>query len=436
MMFAAFPKIILKIMRKAFLLITIILFIAECNSQGWVQVFYGPDLPYNSVFFINENTGWICAGKSEGQGYTGKIMKSFNSGLNWFNLYNDSVKFTSVYFSDINTGYTTGQKRVNSIYSVEVLKSTDGGFSFFTVFSYPSSSTPLKIQFKGFNGYVFLDNNILLRTTNSGINWQAVTTGANSIADGYFTASDTGFIANSFNSVLKTNNAGLNWYQVLGAGKIFWKSISFVNNMTGWVTDGSSLRQTTNGGQSWNFLNGGSNRFINFVNPSTGWSSGIIQSAYISRTIDGGSSWQQQTVLFNNMYFTKLHFINQSTGWAVGYSYVNPVYSSIILRTTNGGFTAVEQISSNIPQAFTLSQNYPNPFNPSTNFQFSIPKPGLVNITIYDALGRKVETLVNQELKPGTYKVDWSASAYPSGVYFYRLSAGDYTETKKMVLIK
>jgi len=93
-------------------------------------------------------------------------------------------------------------------------------------------------------------------------------------------------------------------------------------------------------------------------------------------------------------------------------------------------------ISSEIPERFSLYQNYPNPFNPTTNIKFDIQKTSSTKLIVYDALGREVATLVNEELKAGSYQVDWSDSNYPSGVYFYRLQAGDFIETKKMLLLK
>lgn len=96
----------------------------------------------------------------------------------------------------------------------------------------------------------------------------------------------------------------------------------------------------------------------------------------------------------------------------------------------------INPISAEVPQRYSLGQNYPNPFNPVTNVEFSIPKSGIVKLIVYDAIGREVETLVNRELEPGTYKADWIASNHPSGIYFYRLSSGNFTETKKMILVK
>ena len=96
----------------------------------------------------------------------------------------------------------------------------------------------------------------------------------------------------------------------------------------------------------------------------------------------------------------------------------------------------VTQVSSHIPEAFSLSQNYPNPFNPVTNIEFGIAESGFVSLKIFDLLGKEAATLVSSILTTGFYKYDFDASGLPSGVYFYQLSAGDFTETKKMNVIK
>jgi hypothetical protein len=126
----------------------------------------------------------------------------------------------------------------------------------------------------------------------------------------------------------------------------------------------------------------------------------------------------------------------------------SPVVSSPTLTAGTGGtpgslcLVGIQQNSNEVPLSFSLSQNYPNPFNPITTIKFDIPPSkgdrGMtsVKLIIYDALGRKVTELVNSELNPGNYFVDWDGSGYTSAVYFYELQAGDLTETKKMVLIK
>ncbi|KXK54655.1 MAG: 5'-nucleotidase [Chlorobi bacterium OLB5] len=98
----------------------------------------------------------------------------------------------------------------------------------------------------------------------------------------------------------------------------------------------------------------------------------------------------------------------------------------------------INQLSTEVPGNFELAQNYPNPFNPVTKIKFAISGTTVTQtfLSVFDALGREVSVLVNQQLQPGTYEADWDASAYPSGIYFYKLESGSFTETKKMVLIK
>jgi hypothetical protein len=90
----------------------------------------------------------------------------------------------------------------------------------------------------------------------------------------------------------------------------------------------------------------------------------------------------------------------------------------------------------NLPGGMNLSQNYPNPFNPSTTISFSLPSKSYVSLTVFDALGREVSSLVSKELAAGTYSQQWHSGTAPSGVYFYRLQAGSYSETRKLVLVK
>jgi len=100
------------------------------------------------------------------------------------------------------------------------------------------------------------------------------------------------------------------------------------------------------------------------------------------------------------------------------------------------GMVAVENNGTTMPNEFTLSQNYPNPFNPATVINYQIPEAGNVKLSIYDDLGREVNVLVNGVQNAGAHKIEWDASAFPSGVYFYRIDAGAFVSTKKMILIK
>ena len=102
----------------------------------------------------------------------------------------------------------------------------------------------------------------------------------------------------------------------------------------------------------------------------------------------------------------------------------------------NISITGITPINSSIPEKYSLGQNYPNPFNPATNIQIDVAQSGFTKLYVYDMLGRIVSTLVNENLTAGSYKVNWNASGFTSGVYFYRLETERYYEVRKMILIK
>jgi hypothetical protein len=132
-------------------------------------------------------------------------------------------------------------------------------------------------------------------------------------------------------------------------------------------------------------------------------------------------------------YFTYGNFTNGTT---VGYldSLAGAVINGIVYGDTS--MTGVQKISSKVPDKFSLCQNYPNPFNPKSKIKFEIAKSSEAKIIVYDALGREVAVLVNEQLKPGTYEVEFDGTNFPSGVYFYKLIAGDHIEIRKMILVK
>jgi hypothetical protein len=107
-----------------------------------------------------------------------------------------------------------------------------------------------------------------------------------------------------------------------------------------------------------------------------------------------------------------------------------------ILYGDTSMLVGIKQISTEIPENYALHQNYPNPFNSKSKIKFQIAKFQDVKLIIYDALGKKLQILVNEELQPGTYEVEWDGTNFPSGIYYYRLTADDYSQTKKMVLIR
>jgi hypothetical protein len=110
--------------------------------------------------------------------------------------------------------------------------------------------------------------------------------------------------------------------------------------------------------------------------------------------------------------------------------------SAICVARWNSGTSRVEQLSPTAPKTFLLEQNYPNPFNPSTTIRYQLPVASEVKLEVYDVLGKKIATLVNERQSAGSYQVVWNASGLSSGTYFYRLQAGTFTQTKKMILVK
>jgi hypothetical protein len=124
------------------------------------------------------------------------------------------------------------------------------------------------------------------------------------------------------------------------------------------------------------------------------------------------------------------------------YWHVNATYSggttafSTPWSFRTAGPTSAERTNNGVPTACELNQNYPNPFNPVTTIEFSLPKSSHVTLTVYDLLGAPVGVVVNQDLTPGHYRARWDAMNVPSGIYFYRLVAGSFVETKKLLLLK
>jgi flagellar hook assembly protein FlgD len=101
----------------------------------------------------------------------------------------------------------------------------------------------------------------------------------------------------------------------------------------------------------------------------------------------------------------------------------------------NGSVVSVSK-EVNVPKEFVLGQNYPNPFNPMTTIDYSLPEKGYVSLKVYNLVGQEVATLVSKEMPAGSHRINWNAQNLPSGVYFYRITVGSYSNTDKMVLLK
>jgi hypothetical protein len=141
-------------------------------------------------------------------------------------------------------------------------------------------------------------------------------------------------------------------------------------------------------------------------------------------------------------FLAKSNYSGDSTwmGEILEFNIYNRALSSeeVLFLTIQGGLTpsSVEKEMTTHPEGYHLSQNYPNPFNPSTAISFSIPIQSVVSLKVFNSIGTEVATLVNGELSAGNYTKQWNPDHIPSGVYFYRLQAGEFTTTKKLVFIR
>jgi hypothetical protein len=159
---------------------------------------------------------------------------------------------------------------------------------------------------------------------------------------------------------------------------------------------------------------------------------------YYKRSTDGGMNWGTNTRLTysagGSWYPTVA--ISDSIVHVVWHDTRDGNDEIYYKRDPTGNPIGIKIISSKVPVDFMLYQNYPNPFNPVTKMKFSISSNSFIKLVVYDALGREAETLVNEELKPGTYEAEWDGTNYPCGIYFYTLYRGDYKVTKRMILLK
>jgi photosystem II stability/assembly factor-like uncharacterized protein len=248
----------------------------------------------------------------------------------------------------------------------------------------------------------------------------------------FINASD-GWIAgmkNGASTIFKSTNGGLDWsYQTFALSSTLHK-ICFVDEYIGWFCgEGGVIFHTTDGGVNWIWQSSGTSGHlysIHFVDQNFGWAVGT--AGLIIRTTNGGLNWQNQSVQ-PNYYLESVYFVNENVGWTVG-------NNGVILKTIDGGGPTFLNNESEMPNEFLLFQNYPNPFNPATTIAYQIPDRGFVTLKVYDILGREVATLVNEEKPAGSYEVQFTANGLASGIYFYKLSANEYSETKKMILLK
>lgn len=383
--------------------------------------------PIPRIQFLNLNTGWLVHPSKKDT-----VFKTTDSGLNWVGHRTvDTNKLSGLFFLNNNTGWVAG-------YRGKIAKTTDGGVSWVLQNS-GIQSWLNAVQFYDANtGFAVGSkdsNRVILRTTNGGSNWQVLV--RNNQARLYSVAilsANMIYCVGDSGVVLFSSNAGNSWGNQSSGTISTLRDVIFKiygPNTIGWIAGKNGLLlTTTNGGTNWISRSFNSVNFygIDFGSIDTGYVSG---RGRIYKTINSGLNWLQQTTPVQDTVNIKDIFcINSQNVWAVPWS------GQLIYTTNGGGPVGIQPISNQVPSGFSLAQNYPNPFNPNTKIRFSIPKYSFAKLIIYDITGRVMAILVNEQLKPGVYEVNWDASHRASGVYYYKLEADSYSETKRMVLLK
>ncbi|MCB0723522.1 MAG: T9SS type A sorting domain-containing protein [Ignavibacteriae bacterium] len=368
-----------------------------------------------SASFPKPDTGYAV-------GSNGTIIKTVNGGVNWQSQSNPSgVLLHHVYFISGSLGWAVG-------HSGRIIKTTNGGQNW-VLQSSGTSSNLFYVYFIHRNyGWVVGDNGVL-KTTDGGDTW-ATSLVEPWVYSVYFVNQNTGWAGVRYGKLFKTTNGGDNWIAQTSGTVSTSFSMYFINENTGWAAgDYNSVIKTTNGGSTWfhqDYEFGSFSttfRSVVFANDQMGWMAGL--DGLVLRTTNGGTNWVQQSVPVNGDYLSIR--VNGVQGWAVG-------ENGTVIHSDN--VTNLNTISSSVPERYNLSQNYPNPFNPSTKISFDIPKSGFTSLKIYDILGKNIATLLSSELQEGTYEYEFDASALNSGIYYYVLNSGSFTETRKMMLVK
>jgi photosystem II stability/assembly factor-like uncharacterized protein len=364
-------------------------------------------------------------------------------------------------------------------YKTGVFLSTDNGTSWNAINNgLPSLSSVRTLAIKGNNIFAGTYSGVFLSTDN-GTNWTSVSNGlmdwpwVTSLA-----VSGNNIYAGTYGSgVFLSTDDGSNWtavnYGLTFYGTIFLNIFSLAvigNNIIAGAESGAFI--SSDNGTTWSlvdngltfltafrFATSGNNIFAAatsgvFLSTDSGyhWSavnSGLPQSSYVRSFAVSGTSLFAQTdtsgVFLSTDDGSNWTSVNTGLGtFFLGALAANDRY--LFAGTQHWGFwrrplsdliTSVNQNNyHDSPITFALDQNYPNPFNPSTTINYSLPSNEYVTLKVYNLLGEEVAILVNEEKPQGTYELKWNAPNLPSGIYFYKLQAGNFVETKKMILLK
>lgn len=423
-------------------IITSLLFVVCQYSliSQWQQLTTNTNTSIFAVKFFNANTGLIA-----GQDTVGKIFRTTNGGVNWSLVYRTdySESFRCIFFINESTGWIGSYNRI-------IYKTTNGGVNWAGVSNSIGTGGINDICFINENtGWLITGTGGAGTTSDGGLSWFMNAPNFSGRAVHFFNGL-TGIIATNERTIRRSISAGNGYTQIYQLpAYAFVTDFHFLNSQTGFAAGNDKLIvKTTNSGLNWDIINLDNNgppaenfRKIFFIDEQLGYGAGqnvypgeSVVSALFKKTTNGGLNWTDIFLNSNTSSFEDIIITEGQTAYIVG-------MQNHIFRSTNAGYIGINPISSEIPSHFSLYQNYPNPFNPSTKIKFEIPlnvetTRWVVSLRIFDILGREVHTLVNENLKPGIYEADFNAADLPSGVYFYKLQAGEFKDTKKMILIK
>jgi photosystem II stability/assembly factor-like uncharacterized protein len=418
-------------MKKVILVIvSFILFFSMNVKAQWSEQTSGVTTSLYSVSAIDNDNIWIC-------GASGKVLRSINGGTNWVQTAspNATLDLYNIWGVDANTAFVTGSGTTAYVY-----KTINGGANWTLVFSQVGGFMDAIVKVGSANTYAIFGDPVggrwsIFVTENDGSTWDS--TGLYIPQAG----SETGYNNSVFimqngnhdyiyfgttNSRIYKGIDGQNWVaQPTVQTDIL--TISFYDSLGGFAGGTTGGMFTSNGGVNWGnygpVIGSGSINGMAYTHEGMYYTRG--SSVYFSPTGYVFTAATTQTGTYNHL--TSPRTISSNNIWAI---------------RNNGGiskFTSsvgINPISTEVPSKYSLSQNYPNPFNPTTKIKFAITKLSEVKIVVFDAMGREVQTLVNEKLQAGTYETTFDGSQLTSGVYFYKISSGDFSETKKMLMVK
>ncbi len=362
--------------------------------------------------------------------YRGLFLATTNGGQTWSTKGSipDSIYYMiGASFLNSMLGYVTADAHPQ-YGTARILKTTDGGETWDQL-TIPDSVESLRnISFQDSlvgiaAGYQFRNNRVsgvILRTIDAGVNWQLTDfPPVDNFTDILFVNSSTGFAVGVYSTsgfgvpppgaIYKTTDAGVSWFPLAyQPDTVLIEGVRFAKGTGTGIIYGE--KNTTD---------------------SLGFGKQLL---FFARTTDYGTSWTESIITADS---NKILHGGKLITPLVGYLCGGDAFAKgIMLHTTNGGITGVDGNDEQIVQNYQLLQNYPNPFNPSTNISFNLPKRSFVSLKVFDLIGREVMTIASEELSAGTYTRQWNAVNVSSGIYFYRLQAGSFTETKKLILLR